>query len=65
MTTRNRNQDVSPVGSGHERITRRSQVSVAEIPSMTDQEMAARMVSICATDIWNLNPTALRPGPLF
>lgn len=60
MTSRSHNPDVSPVRDDFERITRRSQVSAAGSPPMTDPEMIARMATTRITGIWNVTPIASR-----
>lgn len=65
MSTQRCTQYVSPAGATPERITNRSHVSIACNPSMNDGKMAEIMNTIRTTDMWNMNPTASRPGPSF
>lgn len=63
MTTRSRSQGGTAIRRGSERITRRSQVTAAVSPLITDGEMTARMVVIRPKDIWNVKCIGLRLGP--
>lgn len=63
MTSKSRNQDISPTRSDPERIVRRCKTFAIVSSPMTNREMPTRIVAIRVTNIWNVDPTILRPGP--
>lgn len=65
MTSGSRNPDVSPVRNASKQIIRKSHVSAASSDPMTDLKVAARMVTIRTTSIWNANHAISRPLSSF
>lgn len=64
MTSRNRNQDISPAGSDNRPTAKRSVAPSIGKPPIPNQEMPARTEAIRTADIWNVGSTMVNPRPL-
>lgn len=64
MTSGNRSEEISPAVGDRLRPAMRSQTPSIGNITITGQEMSARMYSIRATNIWNMESITCRPGSL-